>query len=77
MTHLHALPDGRVVSGDLRGTIRIWTRSRDGEWQSEALVGHSRNITCLQVLPDGRIVSASEDKTLRIWDGIPVEEGVS
>ena len=73
---LQALPDGRIVSGSGDYTLRIWSRNKDGQWESEQLRGHTSSVRCLQALPDGRIVSGSGDNTLRIWDGTPIP-GVS
>jgi WD40 repeat protein len=64
---LQALPDGRIVSGSMDHTIRIWTRESDGDWSSEVLAGHEIRVSCLQALPDDRIVSGSADSTIRIW----------
>ena len=72
---LQALPDGRIVSGSDDRTLRIWTKSAGGKWDSEVLSGHNDLVRCLQVLPDGTIVSGSADKTLRIWDGTPIDGG--
>ena len=64
---LQALPDGRIVSGSDDNTLRIWTKSAGGKWDSEVLSGHTDSVRCLQALPDGKIVSGSNDRTLRIW----------
>jgi WD40 repeat protein len=64
---LQALPDGRIVSGSDDKTIRIWSKSPDGGWESEVLNGHSDFVTCLQALPDGRIVSGGFERSIRIW----------
>ena len=64
---LQVLPDGRIVSGSDDRTLRIWTKSAGGGWDSEVLSGHTNSVQCLQVLPDGRIVSGSRDFTLLVW----------
>ena len=61
---LQFLPDGRIVSGSVDKTLRIWTRDNAGTWQNEVLSGHSDSVYCLQFLPDGRIVSGSADKKI-------------
>jgi len=64
---VHALPDGRIVSGSADYTVRVWRHGIGGKWRSEALAEHTGTVTVVQGLPDGRIVSGSADCTVRIW----------
>ncbi|QIV96139.1 WD40 repeat protein [Allofrancisella inopinata] len=67
ITSLLALPDGRIVSGSVDGTIRVW--NLNDPTNPIILTGHNnRIITSLLALPDGRIVSGSADGTIRIWN---------
>ncbi len=63
---LAVLPDGKLVSGFLDNTIKIWDPDT-GEC-IKTLGGHSGPVECLAVLPDGRLVSGSGDNTIKIWD---------
>ena len=60
------LPDGRIVSGSIDGTLRVWDLNT-GEclWELE---GHSNYVTSVTALPDGHIRSGSDDCTFRVWD---------
>ena len=60
---LSELPDGRVVSWSLDGTIRVW----DLDTELCALILESPGIRTMAVLPDGRILSGDGGKTLRVW----------
>ena len=59
---LSELPDGRVVSWSLDGTIRVW----DLNTETCALILRSPGIRTMAILPDGRILSGDR-KTLRVW----------
>ena len=56
------LPDGRVVSWSLDGTMRVW----DLNTETCVLMLGSPNIRTMAILPDGRILSGNK-KTLRVW----------
>ena len=60
------LPDGRIVSGSLDKTLRVWDAATGA--CERVLEGHSSDVSRVCVLPDGRIVSGSRDKTLRVWN---------
>ena len=62
---LAVLPDGRLASGSMDETLRVWDTSSG---QSKTLEGHKGAVTCLAVLPDGRLASGSWDETVRVWD---------
>ena len=64
---IQVLPDGRIVSGSLDDTIKIWTKNPSGEWSAETLGEHENAVTTLQVLSDDKIVSGSHDHTIKIW----------
>jgi hypothetical protein len=60
------LPDGRLASGDMEGSIRLWDLKTYSEHAT--LKGHSGNLTALCMLPDGRLASGGFDGTIRLWD---------
>jgi WD40 repeat protein len=66
VTSLAALPDGRVVSGYVDGTIRLWDVALKREMA--ALQGHTDWVQGLAVLADGSLVSGGRDCTVRVWD---------
>jgi len=57
---LAALPDGRLASGDARGTVQVWAASDDGTYKAigDGLVGHGGKVRALVALPDGRHLAA-------------------
>ena len=59
------LPDGRVLSWSVDGTLRVWDLATG---EGRALTGHERLVTGALLLPDGRVLSWSADGTLRVWD---------
>jgi WD40 repeat protein len=67
---LAVLSDGRVVSGSVDKTVRVWD-VESGQVLA-TLAGHEGPVRAVAVLSDGRVVSGSVDKTVRIWD---VESG--
>jgi WD40 repeat protein len=60
------LPDGRLASGSVDNTIRLWDVATGAE--TARLEGHTDWVTALCVLPDGRLASGSDDKTIRLWN---------
>ena len=63
---LVCLSNGRIVSGSVDCTLRIWDDTTVKCLKT--LKGHTDTVTCISVLLDGRIVSGSKDDTLRVWD---------
>ena len=56
-------PDGRVVTGCIDGTIKVW---RDGACE-RTIEAHAHYVTAVAVLPGGvRFVSGSADNTARV-----------
>jgi len=75
---LHALPDGKIVSGSWDKSIRIWSKDQNDVWTHETVGCHGGYVCPLQALPDGRIVSGSSDNSIRIWDGSEeLEQGLA
>ena len=64
MTALTSFPDGRVASGSVDATVRVW---EDGKCLL-ALAGHHDLVCSLAVMPDGKLASSSWDRRIRIWD---------
>lgn len=66
VTCVSVLPDGRVCTGSLDATIRIWNPVTGS--CEVILQGHTDGVTCLKVMNDGKICSGSRDSTIKIWD---------
>jgi WD40 repeat protein len=68
VTAVAVTPDGgRVVSGSLDNTLRVWDLE-SGE-TLRTLQGQTSSVTAVALTPDGgRVVSGSWDNTLRVWD---------
>jgi len=69
---LAALPDGRLASGSVDETTRVWdTRPAAGavgiDTRVMVLEGHECAVVALQPLPGGRLASGSWDNSLRLW----------
>jgi len=58
------LPDGRIISGSIDKTLKIWNKSGELE---QTFTGHADLISCIAIFPDGKIISGSHDGTIRIW----------
>jgi WD40 repeat protein len=63
---LAVLPGGRLASGAVGGTIKLWD-SDSGQLQA-TLQGHSGSVNALAVLPGGRLASGAIDGTIKLWD---------
>ncbi len=68
---LTVLPDGRLASGSLDNTIRLWDSKSCTE--TARLEVHKSWVSTLSVLPDSDgqgwwLASGSHDKTIRLWD---------
>jgi len=70
--HIHSvntlalLPDGRLISGSLDKTIKLWDLK--SQTCVATLTGHGKSVEALALLPDGRLVSGSKDNTIKLWD---------
>jgi WD40 repeat protein len=76
---LAQLPDGRLVSGDNDGTIRIRDLSGGGSdvWVRRGERGHGHGVSGLAALPDGRIAaSVARRRNAFLWDPASGQEQV-
>jgi len=48
-----ALGDGRLVSGDHSGTLRVWRERPDGAWEHEELSTGEGVVDCVRAIPGG------------------------
>jgi len=68
---LAVLPDGRLASGSLDHSIRIWDLANFSE-DSRLVPGdgrhYQRGVLSLAVLDDGRLAYARQDLLVRLWD---------
>lgn len=60
-----ALRDGRLVSGSLDKTIKVWEVSKGTCLFT--LKGHARTIRALLELQDGRLASGAGDHMIKLW----------
>jgi WD40 repeat protein len=60
------LPDGRIVSGNEDGKVKIW----DSESGSliEVLEGHTGSVFSVLAFSNIKLISGSGDRTIKIWE---------
>lgn len=59
-------PDGRLVTVDGTGTVRLWPAHTDGEWDDDR---HQAYITAVEVDPTGRFAATyCQNDTTLVWD---------
>jgi WD40 repeat protein len=63
---LAVLPNGKLASGSLGTTIRIWDIAT--KRCESTLRGHDDSVNSLAVLSHGKLASGSYDDTIRIWN---------
>ena len=61
-----AVIDGKLVSGSLDGTIKVWGDLGANQCL-HTLTGHTNGVRSLAVI-DGKLVSGSWDHTIKVWD---------
>ena len=66
-------PNGdRIVTASDDNTARVWSRAKDGSWNSVLLQGHRNSVNSAAFSPDGNvIVTGSIDRTARVWSRGP------
>ncbi len=74
ITAVHFGPDGsKLVTGDDRGTIKVWESTPGGQWNtSKTLTGDSLPgaVSSLAIAPDGRLLAAGFGRgpALSVWN---------
>jgi WD40 repeat protein/serine/threonine protein kinase len=74
ITALHFGPDGsKLVTGDDRGTIKVWQSTPGGQWNaSKTLTGDPLPppVSSLAITPDGKLLAAGFGRgpTLSVWN---------
>jgi len=69
ISSLAVLPRGRVATGDVGGTVKVWAPATGvfGVRCITETVGHSGAVTALTVLPDDHLVTGGGDAKVRVW----------
>ena len=78
VTAVCVLPDGRVVSGSMDKSIKIFDPSKSFECVETFENAHDSSVLALVALPDahgGGFLSGSADATIRAWKNTAVPEG--
>ena len=78
VTAVCVLPDGRVVSGSMDKSIKIFDPSKSFECVETFENAHDSSVLALVALPDahgGGFLSGSADATIRVWKNTAVPEG--
>src|SRR5579872_7383085 len=61
--------DGKVYTGSLDNTAKVWSKNAEGVWICEAtLKGHTHKVSTLQVGLDGKVYTGSYDGTVKVWN---------
>ena len=70
VSSLVVLADGRLVSGTVGGTIKLWPK--DGGGDPKVLTHGKEGVSSLAVLADGRLASGGLDGRIKLWprDGV-------
>jgi len=81
---LKALPDGRIMVGYEFGSLVIYSRGKDDDWESEVIVSEikskRRDTRSINILSDGGIVIHRSDSSISVYKKIQdtwAEEEVS
>ncbi len=62
------LADGRIVTGDAEGDVRLWNPETGlDDPSTRPFDEHSAAVNAIAVLPDGRIASGSADGIILVW----------
>jgi WD40 repeat protein len=77
VTAVVALRDGRVVSGDDKGCMLVWSIQPHINEPIDDLPGHTARVTCLVHSGGGQLVSGSEDGSIRVWREEPTDDETS
>jgi WD40 repeat protein len=64
VSHVVVLADGRLASGSIDGTIKLWPKDGRGE---PVVLSQGSAVEALAALPDGRLASGSGDGTIKLW----------
>ena len=58
VTSLHVMPNGKILSGSVDGSVRLWSKSLDSVWSSSGFEAGEGPVHCVQGFADGRMLLA-------------------
>lgn len=69
MLAFHPNQNSIFASGDVDGTVSLWTTAANQQWEKQILYNHEKSVCSIDFSPKGYLLaSSSHDKTIRLWD---------